>query len=232
MRGKVKLREARSFGRRGARGAPGRGVLAFLGTLGWAAVLLCVTACAVRPGIVLDLHDPRLPVEARRWLADAEDEVVIASARVDLEQKALVRLEAYRVQQDRQLTAVAEGADTEGRRRSAARLKGLMLAYTESRIGLQEITRRVARDRLELARARLILTRAETAMRYDLAVYEVETVAQKVAALREKVAGAQGLLEAQRAQVDQAAGQSWLAYAAFVGAGGQTQALWVLPRVN
>lgn len=168
----------------------------------------------------LSLHDYRLPVEARRWLADAEDEVSIAQAELDEADARLEEAEDFRTHVDREVeprwpsNAAANGA----------RQKLQQLA--RDRIDLAEQERRTAELRFELAEARLVQTRAETAVRHDIANYDLEPINQSAATARAAVEEAVGQLENQRGRVDQSIAAFWEAYGSYVRSGGRDDVLW------
>ncbi|MBW2256181.1 MAG: hypothetical protein JRI25_16515 [Deltaproteobacteria bacterium] len=150
----------------------------------------------------LSLRDPRLPEDALRWLADAEDEVAIGRARLDDAEDGLLVLEAY-------------GEDLKAR---VGHLAQQSQKAAEVERGFADLSRaRVRLQKLELA---------ETAVRYDLAVYEIEPLLERVRAAEERVAEAQRAVEERRAEVDAAADAAWSAYARFVAGGGSTDVLW------
>lgn len=188
--------------------------------------LLCLWMLAVFSGCAttgvqrLDLRDSRLPVEARRWLADAEDEVAIAKARLEEAGAEFDKLERYHKDLTVRLQAI-QAVPVEG-----AATADTFLAFTEQRIALKKHQRQSASDNLDLARARLTLARAETAVRYDLAVYELEPLVQDVAQRRSLVAAAEQQVELQRALVEQAADEFWERYRQYVSKGGVTHSIW------
>ncbi len=175
----------------------------------------------------LSLRDPRLPIEARRWLADAEDEVAIARAHVDDTDTELNRLVVYRgsiiVRLEDTWSASKGGAAAEGEEASWAFVK-----YADERVALAELELTASKKVLELASLRLTQSRAETAMRYDLAVYEMEPIVLEVEQLRDEVAAIQKEVEQQRAVVDKAADTLWRAFAKYVNKGGVSNSLWGL----
>ncbi len=188
--------------------------------------LLCLLMIALAAGCAttgvqrLDLRDPRLPVEARRWLADAEDEVAIAKARLDEAGAEYDKLERYHKDLTVRLQEI-QAVPVEG-----AATADSFLAFTEQRIALKKHQRQSAGDNLALARSRLTLARAETAVRYDLAVYELEPLIQDVEQRRTKVAAAEQQVELQRALVEQAAEEFWERYRQYVSKGGVTHSIW------
>ena len=191
--------------------------------------LFCASLFAVGCGSVnvktISLRDNRLPIEARRWLADSEDEVAIATARVDDKSFRLYRLERY---QDRMLKRVANdwnkgkaGAAESGKKAIASwkKLLGARLEFAKL-----EVTGAIRG--LTLARLRLDQARAETAIRYDLAVYEIEKISRAVEAAREDVATTQHEIEKRRELVEKAQDEMWVNYRSFVMAGGVSAPLW------
>jgi hypothetical protein len=176
----------------------------------------------------LDLRDPRLPGEARRWLADAEDEVVIARAGVDNSQTDLAEIEAYR---RNTIVRLEEGWAT-GKGAGAAEGEeawGAFAKFVDQRVRLAELALKATISSLELAKMRLTQARAETAMRYDLAVYEISPIVYEMERLRDRVASSEKELEAQRVTVEKTADEVWRAFAVFAQKGGLTNALWGNP---
>ncbi|MCP4606109.1 MAG: hypothetical protein GY847_37290 [Proteobacteria bacterium] len=194
-----------------------------LGALG------CISSGIERSGVQsLDLRDPKLPIEARRWLADAEDEVAIARARMDDAWVELTRIKAYRgslIDRLDDTWSVGKGqAAAEGEKASWAFLK-----YADQRVELAELEVKISTRALSLTITRLTQARAETAVRYDLAIYEIETIVHEVDLLRNEVATIQSEVENKRAEVERAADEVWDAYVQYVSKGGVTNALWGLP---
>jgi hypothetical protein len=196
----------------------------------WAALTVLaigLSACASEVQR-LNLRDPRLPEEARRWLADAEDEVAITRARADDSETELAELEAYRSS----LTDRLE--ENWPDRKSGARVEGAnalraFMKYADQRVKLAELELATSKKELSLASARLTQARAETAVRYDLAVYEIGPIINEVELLRGEIAAMERQVEDQRVSVEKAAGEAWKAFSQFVGKGGVTNALWSVP---
>jgi hypothetical protein len=186
---------------------------------------LTMLGCATTEVKRLDLRDPRLPLEARRWLADAEDEVAIAWARMDDARANLRRLEEYREEQLERLEQLKPGpAKAEGERATRA-----FESYADARIDLAEAELESTEISLELARTRLTQARAETAVRYDVAVYDLQPIVREVELLRDEVAASERELEDERASVEKKAAEAWKAYTAYVSKGGVSNALWSAP---
>jgi hypothetical protein len=186
---------------------------------------LAAFGCATAEVQRLDLRDPRLPAEARRWLADAEDEVAIAWARMDDARADLRRLEEYRDEQLDRLEELGSGpAKAEGDRATRA-----FEDYADARVDLAEVELESAEIVLDLARTRLTQARAETAVRYDVAVYDLQPIVSEVELLRDEVADSERRLEERRAEVEKKAADAWKAYSQFVSKGGVSNALWSAP---
>ncbi len=182
--------------------------------LAFALVLaLLLQACGAQKIPRLSPRDARLPTEAARWLADAEDQVEIARAHLD--DAKIARTDAR--------TYAGELANR------AAQMGGLtaeVATVNQARQDLRSVEFDAARRKLDLASSRLLLTRAETAMRHDLAVYELEPLIAEVKSRTGRVAEAERLVEEQRALVEQSSDALWHAYGAWVTGGGSTNALW------
>ena len=168
----------------------------------------------------LSLRDPRLPIEALRWLADTEDDVAVARARVYDAKKQLARLESY-LERLRDTEVFPKSAGPE-----AGNANKAFLNYNEERVELKEIELEGAEIALKLAQDRLTQVRAETAMRYDLAAYEMESIVSDVETRKKKVAEIQFDIEEQRATVEKAADALWVTYGHYVGKGKTTDAFW------
>lgn len=172
----------------------------------------------------LDLRDPRLPVEARRWLADAEDEVAIARAMCDDLETELEQLNDY---QER-LTENIEDAWSDDRNTGGdgKQASSAFEAYAKERVVFKKLELAEGRAVLELAKARLRQARAETAVRYDIAVYQLEPIIEEVESLKSQVADSTKRLEEQRVIVEESAAKAWTHYHIFASKGGQTNAFW------
>ena len=174
----------------------------------------------------IDLRDPRLPADARHWLADAEDEVAIARGRVEDAETAVASMRAYRDLMAARVREVEARASTEALRSKAGALSTAMLTYAEERVRLKRLEAAAAETGLRLAEARLTLARAETAVRHDIAVYDLEPLVRRVEALRKEEAAARTAVEDQRAVVERAADTAWSTLARYARAGGDIDTFW------
>lgn len=173
----------------------------------------------------LSLRDPRLSMEARRWLADAEDEVVIARAGVDMAAAKLARIEEY------QKTLNREDVFLPGKNADVKKMEASLAAYMDAQLALETAQLLAAEKAMALARARLTQVRAETAIRYDLAMYPMEPIVKQVEALKVEVGQANSVLEDLHVEVEKRAAQLWRDYAAFVKSGGITRNFWKFRRL-
>jgi len=197
----------------------------FFGALG------CTPTGAERPGLDrskvhrLNLRDPRLPIEARRWLADAEDEVAIARAHLD---DAQARLDAHRAYRENVMARLEDAwaKAKDNPKATGEKAQQAFVTYADQRVKLFELELDLSKKALDLAIIRLTQARAETALRYDLAVYEMEPIIRKVELLRDEVAAIQRQVEEQRVNVETTADAVWKAFSDYVNKGGVTNAPW------
>ncbi len=162
----------------------------------------------------LSVQDPRLPAAARRRVADAEDAVVVARARVAEARAQAGQLRHWR----RQVAAEVQlGAAT-----------APLLALADGRLAHAAAQVSLAEAEVAHAQARRSLTYAETAVRHDLRLYALAplqaTVAERLQALQ---AGRRAVQDA-RAAAQAQAGAFWQAYHAYVRGGGDTRSFWLV----
>lgn len=178
-----------------------------------------LSACGpeVRP---LDIHDPRLPADARRWIADAEDEVGIA--RTTLREARAVAREVRRWR-----LRLTTGTAWSGPQ--AATAAQMMQQLTDARVALADREVDRARAGLDLALARRTEANATTAMRHDLAVYELAPIEARTEAAVSALRSADRAVLTQRQTVGDAETAWWAAYRGYVASGGDTRVLWSRP---
>lgn len=151
----------------------------------------------------IDVHDERVPLEARLWVGGADDAVAIAQAGLDDARTALVALERWREASDKKLTSGA--------------LAGPFAAFAGARLGLARARVEHAQAELELAKKARTLVHAETAMRYDLAVYPLaELRTERDVAQKALDVTARTVEEAMAAR-ETASAAFWSAYRAAYG---------------
>lgn len=178
----------------------------------WPLWLGLLVGCAKAPKAI-GIRDPRINEDHRAWLVDAEDEVAIATARID--DAAAARI-AHRERHDQLLARVrAAGADL-----------GPWQALGRAREALADRQHRRAVARLDHAEARLQLVRAEVAMGADLAVYDVEPLRAEVGRHRERLAGLVRDVERATAEAEDRADEAWSSWRQQLSASGIAGAFW------
>jgi hypothetical protein len=186
------------------------------GALVLGALLFAACGQTVRP---LSIHDSRLPLEARRWVADADDAVTVAVAWRDGAREALEATIEWRA---RSVVPVQWPASPE-----AVAAQSALSSLAEARIRLARQELALAQAELSLAETRRIQVNAETAVRYDLRTYDLEPLAEATRVARGRVeAEARGVRD-QRLAVEEATTSWWQSYQAYVSAGGDARVLWV-----
>lgn len=143
-------------------------------------LLIIATALAVIGGLLIgcggqnikpvDLNNPVISVESRRFVADAEDAVSIARARLSERRDELAR--ARQSRENLLSREQFEKADSSVR----AKLRALL----DERVELQALRAELAEADLELAETKLELAHAQTAVRHDLRTYDLEPVRDDV----------------------------------------------------
>lgn len=193
------------------------------------AILIGAIWAAVGCGGVqrLSLNDTRLPLEARRWLADAEDEVFIREARVVDAEQALAAMEDYR---NNLLTHLEKAWLGKKKGPNGKKAFDAFVKYTSTRKQLMSLQLDLAIQEYELAQARLTQVRGETANQYDLDVYEIGPMIEKVTELRKGVASMTDVVEKKRIEMERTAAAAWNAYLAFVRSGGMSNVMWFTPE--
>jgi len=167
----------------------------------------------------LSLSDPRLPVDARRWVADAEDAVVISRARRDEAQRAVKAMVKWQA-------ATLASPPFKGAKGSNAQLRRDQMGL--SRIEATKTAYFLASAELGLSKARLQLIYAETATRQDIAVYNmpplqaaVDKALQAVIALRDRHRQSR---EAELKATD----DWWKAWRSYVADKSDTRPFWTI----
>lgn len=182
----------------------------------WVVMALCVAAAACAPRAArISLHDPRLPLDARRWLADAEDEVAIAAVGLDEAQIGMDEAREFR--------RYAESLRWPGGGSNASQRLDRMV---EERLSLARLEIDLANQRIALARANLVKARAETAVRHDIADYNLEPITAASDEARARLDQLAQEVEHQRAALDEATSQFWEAYGAFARSNNGNNVLW------
>ena len=174
-------------------------------------LLACTTSCTqtIQP---LSLGDTRLPATAKQRIADAEDAVIIAHSRAE---DAFLRLEEVK----EKITSF----ETKPPQLDSAMASARQLNSTQ--LSLAELNLKYTTADVNLSKARLQLVYAQTSMRYDLAVYDLEPLEKAVEQQRARLLK----LRKERKAVDQELrsrlDEWWSAYQTLSGGKG-TQAYW------
>ncbi|MEO1267982.1 MAG: hypothetical protein AAFX99_07785 [Myxococcota bacterium] len=179
-----------------------------------AVALTLLTACG---GVSrIDIQDPIVPIESRRLIADAEDAVSIARARYN---------DALRLRKEMsEWSNRVRTADTSSWLTTDATT--LLNQVADARLDLADLQVAHARARLRLAEAKFDLVTAETAIRHDLAVYELEPLRERSNSALERVRSLSGEVSGRRVEVNQLLGQWWQSYASAVRGQGKGAAFF------
>ena len=179
----------------------------------WAVV--AVVACAAGCGqhvTYLSIHDPRLPPAAQKWIADAEDQVAVAEAWRD---EALARLTSVTAWRSAVSSLEWPGGPV-----------AALGALADSRAELARLEFERARKELELAIQKRRLVNAETAMRHDLAVYDLAPLRRETERIRKEALALDEAIEEQRRKLEEATTAWWKAFRDYVAGGGSSEVLW------
>lgn len=182
--------------------------------VGWApafASLLALIFAACGGVKQLDPLDKTLPEGTREWVAQSEDGVVAARARLEVREEALERMKAWRKSTKRE----ARGS-----------LAGPHARYADVRVRVSELERRQAEAAVVLAVAKNDLLNAERAVVLDRARYELDPLREEVAEARDLLAGVRKRLEAARTERTTAEAAFWKAYGAQVGDKKDARLFW------
>lgn len=166
----------------------------------------------------IDLRDPRLPPAARSWLADADDTVTVARIGVDEALAARAHTVRWRSRMEGKLEWPAGD--------KASQAKSTLAAFANARQALSDAHVASARAALDLAMAKRDKMRAETALRHDLAVYDLVPLRKAVADKRAALADTETRVADARQALDETQAAFWNAYGAYVKDGGDRRVLW------
>jgi hypothetical protein len=165
------------------------------------------------------LDDPRLPTDARRWIADAEDAVVVARARLATAEVDLESVRAWQRAMGSAPPLTGSSAST-----TTARRDGLALA----RIAHAKSMAAETSQFLTLARERLVLAYAETAMRHDIAVYDLLPLQTQVKVHQALYLEARTRSRAAQQTAVEATDAWWKAWRAYVAAKNDATPFWMI----
>ena len=188
------------------------GLLSVLCTL----LLACGGGPQTRP---FALDDPRLSTDARRWIADAEDAVVVARSRAAAAKADLETVRGWLQAMTRAPALQGPAATTTTARRdelAMARIAAAEAAVTEYSALLL------------LTRERLVVAYAETAMRHDIAVYDLPPIQKKVKALQKGYLQARTRSRNSKQRAAEATDAWWKAWRAYVAAKNDATPFWMI----
>ena len=157
--------------------------------------------------------DSRLPSEAKERIADAEDAVLIARSRLQ---------DAKKVHRDAELSSDKFSRKPPNFGQATSIAKQLNAA----RLNLASLEQSYAEVNYKLSRSRLKLVYAQTAMRYDLAVYDLQPLNLSVDQNRASLLLLRKERKQARAKMKGLVDKWWGAYKQLAGSGG-TQAFWI-----
>lgn len=163
----------------------------------------------------IDLHDETIPIDARKLVADAEDSIEIARADLEDARRELEQtVEWKRDLLDRDWPSGASAA--------IQKLETMATA----RVRLEELEVERADEHIDVAEAKYDLITAKTAIRHDLAIYELEPLREKLRREEQDVEALSGEITAQREKVAQKVDAWWAAYKSYAKEG-STRPLYV-----
>lgn len=164
----------------------------------------------------IDLHDQTIPADARNLVADAEDSIAIARARIDETERDVRETKKWR-------EALLERDWPAGASSLVQRLRRL----TDGRVKLAELRLERARANVEYTRAKFDLITAKTAIRNDLAVYRLDPIRTRVDREKSEVDELDGEITSQRKKIAQLENSWWDSYKSYAKEGGETGVLYV-----
>ncbi len=167
---------------------------------------------------MLDTRDERLPLAARRWVADAEDGVLVARAFRD---RAQLRKDEV-VARSRSLGEEADALAASGGGDAAERLRQV----ADARATLARDELKLAEAELAMAEARRAQINAEAAVQHDLAVYDLAPLKRATDEALSDIRRQRSALDRERAELEQQTNAFWEAYARFTAQSGHRDLLW------
>jgi len=167
-------------------------------------LMLSVAACGttVKP---INLHDSNVPLDARRFIADAQDAVSISRARLDDARENYNNTVRWR----------SELTSREMWPSGAENVLKKLDEFSDSRVEMARLLRLRAEVELDLAEAKYIQSTAETAMRNDIAVYDLGPIQAKSETTRLRLENVSVRIEEQRAKLDKVTQDWWKVYGEY-----------------
>lgn len=176
----------------------------------FAFLLVSAAACSqtVKP---IGLQELVVPLDARRFVADAQDGVSIAKSHVDDAEMHLEKMEHWHA------TVKDSGWP------SNANARASLTKLSEARLKIVKMELELANAEFELAEAKYELVTARTAIRHDLATYELKPLRERQEAALDRVGRLVKDIEAEQRTLEQLTGDWWTQYAGYSQGGGSTQ---------
>ncbi|MFB6263780.1 MAG: hypothetical protein ABEL76_09180 [Bradymonadaceae bacterium] len=184
------------------------------GWLWFAALVLAGCATQVEP---IDIHDRTIPVEARKLVADARDSIAVARAERDEAERRLGEVERWH------RDVLARDWPS-----SASSLRPTLRSLASARVRLAELRVERAEHRVRLARAEYRLLTAKTALRQDLAVYDLAPLRERVRHVESRIEELDETIDDRQKRVAKLSEKWWAAYARFVDDSGSADAFFAV----
>ncbi len=153
----------------------------------------------------IDLHDPNIPLDARRFIADAQDAVSISRARLDDAEENYENTVRWR----------SELTTREMWPAGSENVVAKLDEFTDARVKMAELLRLRAEVELDLAEAKYTQATAETAMRNDIAVYDLEPIRAQSETTRNRLENVAVRIEEHRVVLDKITQEWWRVYGDF-----------------
>ncbi len=168
---------------------------------------------------LLSMHDQRLAPESRRWLVDAEDGVAVARSTLDQMSERLYDERRRGRELKRQAARIGDAG--------GAAAASALDEVAKRRERLAELAVEQAEASLALALAKQREINAKTAMKHDLAVYDLKPLAQETERARAKMRVVARSAHEARLALEEAQGKWWKVYGAWISTGGRRDLFWL-----
>ncbi len=166
----------------------------------------------------LSIQDNRLPLDSRRYLADAEDAVAIAKTFRDTAWGDLI-----------QAQNLATRLDAELRWDGCGDGKTEFDVVQENHLQLMQLRYQMALAALAHSNQNLVLITAETAMRQDLAVYKLEPIRAKSKQIKDTLDQIRQKVDEQFRKLEELRTKWWGVYSKCAVKGDKSN-FWLLAR--
>ncbi len=177
-------------------------------------VLLGVLGCGGQTVEPLDPRDVTMPPETRQWIANAEDGVIAARARLETARRNLGEVQAWRDRIDNEVSLRGNAQST-------------LDAVMEARVEVASAEVDEAEAGLELSEAKYELANAERAMLHDLAQYDLEPIRERAVSAERQLLETRRDLRRKREALDRATTTWWTSFGSYVASGGSTATYWI-----